>query len=233
MPLAKAATIPTRKRNRKRKRRAASSSSSSASSSSSSSEDESPQVTTIPVPTKIIVQQDSSDSESDSSSSSSSSSSASSESSSSVRSTGLQAAATTHALPKPKRRDSHSPSPPPTALPSFLPPSGTEGSHKREEELRARFRSFWMASVADGFRADLEELHKVSKFTYWSASEPDLIGGRGMQEPNLTGSRLSLLIDSLASGADVFMSGPSGTSRGGLESISGINEMEVVLDGTT
>ncbi|CAE6458679.1 unnamed protein product [Rhizoctonia solani] len=208
MPLAKAATIPTRKRNRKRKRRAASSSSSSASSSSSSSEDESPQVTTIPVPTKIIVQQDSSDSESDSSSSSS----ASSESSSSVRSTSLQAAATTHALPKPKRRDSHSPSPPPTALPSFLPPSGTEGSHKREEELRARFRSFWMASVADGFRADLEELHK---------------------EPNLTESRLSLLIDSLASGADVFMSGPSGTSRGGLESISGINEMEVVLDGTT
>ncbi|QRW16202.1 ribosome assembly protein [Rhizoctonia solani] len=193
MPLAKAATIPTRKRNRKRKRRAASSSSSSASSSSSSSEDESPQTFGFRVRLFIFILRFS-------------------ESSSSVRSTSLQAAATTHALPKPKRRDSHSPSPPPTALPSFLPPSGTEGSHKREEELRARFRSFWMASVADGFRADLEELHK---------------------EPNLTESRLSLLIDSLASGADVFMSGPSGTSRGGLESISGINEMEVVLDGTT
>ncbi|CAE6510740.1 unnamed protein product [Rhizoctonia solani] len=209
MPPAKAATIPTRKRNRKRKRRAASSSSSS-SDSSSSSEDESPQVTTIPVSSagataRVIAQQDDSDSDSDSDSSAS-------ETSSTVRSTSPQPTAATESLPKSKRRDSHSPSPPPTNLPSFLPPPGTDNACQREEELKARFRRFWMASVADGFRADLEELHK---------------------EPNLTESRLSLLIDSLASGADVFMSAPAGNSGRGLESISGINEMEVVLDGTT
>lgn len=68
-----------------------------------------------------------------------------------------------------------------------------------------------MASIADGFRDDLEELHK---------------------EPNLTQSRLGLLIDSLASGADVFMTGgPSSDSvNRGLE--SGVNEMEIVLNGT-
>lgn len=44
-----------------------------------------------------------------------------------------------------------------------------------------------------------------------------------MKEPGLTTSRLAMLIDSLASGADVF---PSMTSSGS----SGANEMEVVLD---
>ncbi|CAE6515308.1 unnamed protein product [Rhizoctonia solani] len=211
MPPAKAATVPTRKRNRKRKRRAASSSSSSSSFSTSSSEDESPRVTTIPVSgpgvnTKVIVQQDDSDSDSDSDASTSS------KSSTSVRSANPRAAVAPESPVKPKRRrDSLSPSPPPTDLPPFLPPAGTENARKREEELKARFRKFWMASVADGFRADLEELHK---------------------EPNLTESRLSLLIDSLASGADVFMSAPPGNSSRALESISGVNEMEVVLDGT-
>jgi hypothetical protein len=57
-----------------------------------------------------------------------------------------------------------------------------------------------MASVADGFKEDLEEIRK---------------------EPNLGTSRLSLLIDSLASGADVFA--PSCE-------VGGINEMEVVLE---
>ncbi|KAJ1308849.1 hypothetical protein OPQ81_004537 [Rhizoctonia solani] len=204
MPLAKAATVPTRKRNRKRKRRAASSSSSSSSSSaSSSSEDESPQATTIPVSSaavtaRVVTQRGHSDpdSDSDSDSASDSDSSASSESSRS---------------PKRRRGDSHSPSPPPTDLPPVLPTPGTENARQREEELKVRFRKFWMASVADGFRADLEELHK---------------------EPNLTESRLSLLIDSLASGADVFMSAPPGNNSRGLESINGINEMEVVLNGT-
>jgi len=54
-----------------------------------------------------------------------------------------------------------------------------------------------MASVADGFRDDLEEIRK---------------------EPNLGTARLSLLIDSLASGAEVFTSA------------SGVDEMEVVLE---
>jgi len=60
-----------------------------------------------------------------------------------------------------------------------------------------------MTSIADGFKDDLEEIRK---------------------EPNLGSSRLSMLIDSLASGADVFSS--SSQSGGG----NAINEMEVVLD---
>ncbi|KAG9092381.1 hypothetical protein FS749_015787 [Ceratobasidium sp. UAMH 11750] len=200
---------PARKRNRKRKRRAAASSSSS--SSSSSSEDESPQLTTrpVPVPTRVVVQVDSSDSDSDSSSSSSSGSDSDSDAGGSVKSiSGLPIVTT-----KPKQRqESRSPSPPSPAIPPFLPAPGTEGAQKREEELRARFRKFWMASIADGFRDDLEELHK---------------------EPNLSESRLGLLIDSLASGADVFIAGPSGGANRGFESASGENEMEIVLNETS
>ena len=43
----------------------------------------------------------------------------------------------------------------------------------------------------------------------------------GVQEPNLGPSRLALLIESLASGADVFSSSSADGS---------VNEMEVVLD---
>lgn len=46
----------------------------------------------------------------------------------------------------------------------------------------------------------------------------------GAQEPSLTTSRLELLIDSLATGADVYTS-PRGASR------NDVNEMEVVLEG--
>lgn len=60
-----------------------------------------------------------------------------------------------------------------------------------------------MASMADGFKDDLEEIRK---------------------EPNLGTSKLSLLIDSLASGADVFTSS-SHSDRSG-----GINEIEVILE---
>ncbi|KAF8607489.1 hypothetical protein BDV93DRAFT_552332 [Ceratobasidium sp. AG-I] len=214
MPPAKATTAPARKRNRKRKRRAASSASSS--SSSSSSEGETAHVT-IPAPTAVarIVVQDGSDSDSDSDSDSSSSASSSAASGSAKPMSGIQpgmiASPSAYTSTKPKRRrDSRSPSPPPTDIPSFLPAPGTEGAQQKEEELKARFRKFWMTSIADGFRNDLEELHK---------------------EPNLTESRLSLLIDSLASGADVFMAGPSGNANRGLESVSGANEMEIALDG--
>ena len=31
----------------------------------------------------------------------------------------------------------------------------------KEQELKDRFRQFWMASVAEGFRDDLEEIRKV------------------------------------------------------------------------
>lgn len=57
-----------------------------------------------------------------------------------------------------------------------------------------------MASLAEGFKDDLEVIRK---------------------EPNLGQSRLALLIESLAAGADVF----SSTSTDG-----NVNEMEVVVD---
>jgi len=57
-----------------------------------------------------------------------------------------------------------------------------------------------MSAVADGFKDDLEEIRK---------------------EPNLGASRLALLIDSLAAGAEVFaLSNDDST----------INEMDVVLN---
>ena len=50
-----------------------------------------------------------------------------------------------------------------------------------------------------------------------------------LQEPGLTTSRLAMMIDSLAAGADVFSSrAQSGTEEG---DIGQINEMEMVLDG--
>ncbi|KAJ7062799.1 hypothetical protein C8F01DRAFT_1251610 [Mycena amicta] len=99
----------------------------------------------------------------------------------------------------PPRRDSPSPPPPSPTLPSFLPPADAPNFEDAEKEMKARFRTFWMASVADGFKDDLEQIR--------------------VKEPNLGQSRLALLIDSLASGADVFSS-----------TADGVNEMEVVLE---
>ncbi|KAG6879848.1 hypothetical protein C0992_010806, partial [Termitomyces sp. T32_za158] len=81
--------------------------------------------------------------------------------------------------PQPVRRHvSRSPSPPSAAIPSFL-----QNANATEEELmKAKFRKFWMASVADGFKDDLEEIRK---------------------EPTLGTSRLAVLIDGLAAGGDV------------------------------
>ena len=76
-----------------------------------------------------------------------------------------------------------------------------------------------MASVADGFKDDLEQIRKVCVFN----SRQFVVLIPALQEPNLGPSRLTLLIDSLASGADVF------PSRIGKE--NAINEMEVVLEG--
>jgi len=78
-----------------------------------------------------------------------------------------------------------------------------EEEAETEKILRDKFKKFWMASVADAFKDDLEDIRK---------------------EPNLNQSRLTLLIDSLASGAEVFTS--SRQDNGDL------NDMEVVLDHT-
>ena len=134
-----------RKRNRKRKRRAASTSDSSDSSSSSSTEDEAPKATTKIVPIVPLPSQPQLDSDSSSDSESSSSSDN-----------------TTAEIPRGRQA---SPSLPSAALPSFLPSEGAEDDvGSKEKELQNRFRQFWMSSVVDGFKEDLEEIHKVSRY---------------------------------------------------------------------
>ena len=144
-----------RKRNRKRKRRAASTSSSS-NSSSSSSEDEAPKTTTkilpiVPLPSQPQLESDSSsDSES------------SSDDTTAEIPRGRQPQNVT---PKTPRQISPSPSPPSAALPSFLPSENAkDDAGSKEKELQSRFRQFWMSSVADGFKEDLEEIRKVSRY---------------------------------------------------------------------
>ncbi|KAF5364354.1 hypothetical protein D9756_001115 [Leucocoprinus leucothites] len=195
MPPAKSANPAPKKRTRKRKRRAASLSSSSSSSESSSSEDESlPKIVkTVPKVSKPVEESSESESDSDSSDSSSSTST-------SAVAPSKDKLPTTTPTPKKssKLRRSPSPSPPPAEIPSFLPPRGDASAEEKEMELKEKFRKFWMSSVADGFQNDLEELRK---------------------EPNLGTGRLALLIDSLASGADIFSSKADGD----------VSEMDVVM----
>lgn len=76
-----------------------------------------------------------------------------------------------------------------------------------------------MSSIAEGFKEDLEEIRKVSRYSFQTR-----VGLHEylLQEPNLGPSRLALLIDSLAAGADVFTSSVSGS---GTE----MNEVDVVM----
>ncbi|KAI6099134.1 hypothetical protein F5141DRAFT_1144913 [Pisolithus sp. B1] len=195
----------TKKRNRKRKRRIASSSSDDSSDDDSVSSvqqsnatQKHPQSSTLPA------------GEDDPSSSSSSSSSSPSPSSSSdddseadnevtEKAASLQPDITGPSTKGPTSPARDSPSPPPpsvVATPPFINP----GSPEDELALKEKFRKFWMASLAEGFKDDLEVIRK---------------------EPNLGQSRLALLIESLAAGAEVF----SSTSTDG-----NVNEMEVVVD---
>jgi len=195
-----------RKRNRKRKRRVASSSESSSSSledSSSSSGDERPTTVKLKtqVPNKpILVENSASSSESDSDSDSSEEESDHQRDDVEM----LDASAPTEKSGKKERVVySRSPSPSPPPVPSFLPtePDGSVDTGS-EKQLKDRFRKFWMQSVADAFQDDLAQIHK---------------------EPGMNKSRLAMLVDSLASGADVFASNSSPET-------CGVNEMDVVMN---
>jgi ribosome assembly protein 3 len=76
-----------------------------------------------------------------------------------------------------------------------------------------------MASVADAFSDDLEKIRKVRHLL---AHPSTYCPYANLKEPSMTKSRLALLIDSLASGSEVFSShaGERGET----------NEMEVVLN---
>ena len=75
-----------------------------------------------------------------------------------------------------------------------------------------------MSAIVDGFKDDLEEIRKVcvAMICFSELSQVQF----SFQEPNLGPSRLALLIDSLAAGAEVFSSNDDTT----------INEMDVVLN---
>ncbi|KAF8550266.1 hypothetical protein OG21DRAFT_1514220 [Imleria badia] len=175
---------PTRKRNRKRKRVVSDSSSSEDSSDTSTPE----KTVTIP------VRQPKTSENADTDESSSSESSDESEESDPGEEDVDISVPSRHPAPL-LQRDSPSPQPK-----VDIPPLVTPNAPESEKALKEKFRKFWMASIAEGFKDDLEEIRK---------------------EPNLGPSRLALLIESLASGADVF----SSSSAAGC-----VNEMEVVLD---
>jgi ribosome assembly protein 3 len=171
MPAAKP-TAP-RRRNRKRKRRQASSSPSSDSSDSTSDESEVPKKTHIKEAPLIKPQATrSSPSPSLSSSSSSSSDSeGSDDDDDDDNGAPVSHPASSSAIPqrtdsepaktRDHRRRSPSPSPPPADAPPFLPPEGSSNRAQDEQALRNRFRQFWMASVADAFADDLEQIRQV------------------------------------------------------------------------
>ena len=160
-----------RRRNRKRKRRLASSSESSSDSSDSSSDDTSKKTPAKKAPLKKQATPSLVESSSSPSLSSSSLSSSDSENEDKTSHVGEPAIAlissaksrrddSGHPVPTPRPR-SPSPTPPPADAPPFLPPEGSSSRAQDEQALRDRFRQFWMASVADAFGDDLEQIRQV------------------------------------------------------------------------
>lgn len=153
---------PTRKRNRKRKRRVVSDSSSSEDDSSSSSSDAStstPQKTvTIPVRQPKPATSENADVDEDEDEVSSSSSDESQDDSAPGEEDvdiSVPSSRPGHPEPPPQR---DSPSPQPNVdIPPFIPQNAPES----EQALKEKFRKFWMASIAEGFKDDLEEIRKV------------------------------------------------------------------------
>ena len=88
--------------------------------------------------------------------------------------------------------------------------------------MREKFQKFWMASIADGFRDDLEQIRKVSKEQRHVRWHQIHIIQKPTQEPNMNTTKLTMLIDSLATGADVFSS--EKRQKGS------VNEVDVALE---
>jgi len=214
-----------RKRNRKRKRRnvSLSSSSSSSESSDSSSDEKQQQVVKLPAATKTSkaspLQESSSGSSSDDDDENSSASE--SEDGETQPAPKFQTSTSHHSVPSNAQEENprltsgasdsrtRQPSPPPirnVPAPQLIPSRDTAGNlssadAEKEKVLKDKFRKFWMSSIADAFSDDLNEIRK---------------------EPNLNQSRLGLLVDSLASGADLYS---SSREMGGGK----VNEIEIIL----
>lgn len=150
---------PGKRRIRKRKRRQASSSSSSSSSSSDSESDSQNAQKAITSPTAIPTAPAEDRSEQSSLSDSDSTSSASdTESVPDAVDARMQSPPQT-GMGSPQNR---SPSPPsPTIHPLVTLNPTTDEEKQRDAQLREKFRKYWMASVADAFKDDLEKIQKV------------------------------------------------------------------------
>lgn len=151
---------PARKRNRKRKRRIVSDSSSSEEDSSSSSSTSDASTPNKPVTVRQLEKPtapggtDTDDSGDDVSSSSDESQD---DSDLGVEGVGLPLPSSKSGRAEPPlQRDSPSPQPA-VDIPPFIPPNTPES----EQALKEKFRKFWMASIAEGFKDDLEEIRKV------------------------------------------------------------------------
>lgn len=152
---------PGKRRIRKRKRRQASSSSSSSSSPSSSDSESDSQsaqkVTTSHTAIPTAPAEDKSEQ-----SSSSDSASTSSASDVEIVRDGGDARMQSPLRTSKGHPQSRSPSPPNPAIPPLVTLNPiTDEEKQRDAQLREKFRKFWMASVADAFKDDLEKIQKV------------------------------------------------------------------------
>ncbi|KIK63169.1 hypothetical protein GYMLUDRAFT_57897 [Collybiopsis luxurians FD-317 M1] len=231
MPVAGAAPRKRPNRNRKRKRRAVSVSSSSSDDSSSSSDSDNNQLVikrTVPLENNAGDAMELDDPSSSSSDPSTSSSDDDDDDETMpIQKADVEAKAQSDAqqgqYQSRPRSPSPGPIPPSTArIPSFLPEK-TESSKdlninqatgeekESEQALREKFTKFWMNSIVDGFKDDLEVIRK---------------------DPASTTSKLSMLIDSLAAGAEVYTS-PQASQPSKLSTASGgrreVTDMEIVL----
>lgn len=147
----------TRKRNRKRKRRVVSDSSSSEEDTSSSSSSASTPKKTVTIPVRQPKTSVNTDTDEDEDEASSSSDESQNDSDPGEEDIDISVPTSRPAHPEPPpQRDSPSPQPN-VDIPPFVPPN----SPQSEQAIRDKFRKFWMASIAESFKDDLEEIRKV------------------------------------------------------------------------
>lgn len=72
----------------------------------------------------------------------------------------------------------------------------------KQQSTSKKFRDLYMTKVTQAFGSDLDQIRQVKKI--WICSMNFLFKTVFLQEPNLNGPRLNILIDSLEAGIDIF-----------------------------
>ncbi|XAO22282.1 hypothetical protein I312_101051 [Cryptococcus bacillisporus CA1280] len=188
--------LQSQKPNRRKRRRRQLSISSSSDDDSSSDDEVATSIVQLASQEAMEVDGNSSSASSSESSSSSSSDSSASESDSdsdagsdSESSAGITKPVTAPTLASQAKQrtryPTNSPSPPPdSTLPSFFRPSDEGAALDSSNENRDKFRTVYMNKIVEGFGGELEKMRE--------------------SDPTLGPKRLQLLIDSLASGIDLY-----------------------------